>query len=158
LLLLVSRAVAAAVETSERLALVKRTLELYAVPAVLTDPYNRIVSVNRSIAALAGDPMRDGLRRDARFIPSLMPGAYRQRFPRREDELTACLSGLSSELHKGKLLPGSLTLLEAALKPHPRLASRVRDAQPDWDGSVVIPMSDGATRLVREYVTPIASD
>lgn len=139
-----------------RLVEVARSLELFAAPAYLTDPYNRIVSVNRRFAELAGDPNADRLPGDQRYVPAAMLGPYRDRFPHAEEEVAACLPGLRDDLSAGRLAPAAVALLRSTLRAHPKVARRVRDREPCWDGSVVFRGPDGAMVQLREQVVAVA--
>lgn len=139
-----------------RLVQVARSLELFAAPAYLTDPYNRIVSVNRRFAELAGDPNADRLPGDQRYVPAAMLGPYRDRFPHAEEEVAACLPGLRDDLSAGRLAPAAVALLRSTLRAHPKVARRVRDREPCWDGSVVFRGPDGAMVQLREQVVAVA--
>ena len=139
-----------------RLVEVARSLDLFAAPAYLTDPYNRIVSVNRRFAELAGDPNADRLPGDQRFIPAAMLGPYRDRFPHAEQEVAACLPALRDDLSAGRLPATTVALLRSTLRAHPKLARRVREREPSWDGSVVFRGPDGAMVQLREQVVAVA--
>jgi DNA-binding CsgD family transcriptional regulator len=138
----------------DRLRDAANSLELFAVPAFLTDPCNRIVWVNREFAAQVGDPVAEGVPPDDRFLPALLLGPYRERFPRGHIEVSQCVGALdpdggreSLSLPKGRLLARVFSLYSHALAPEPNS---------DWDGTIVIRGPGRAMRLVREQVIPLA--
>lgn len=138
----------------ERLRQVAESLELYAVPAFLTDPCNRILWVNREFAAEVGNPVADAVPMDDRFLPALLLGPYRDRFPRGSIEVSACLGTLSLQVDCGNLsLTTERLLARVRLLYKDQLAS-----EPDhgWDGTIVIRPERGPMRLVREQVVPLA--
>ncbi len=137
----------------ERLRDAAQSLELFAVPAFLTDPYNRIIWVNREFAMNIGDPVAEHVAIDDRFVPALLLGPYRARFPRARSEVSECVGALTPEVETGNL---SL--------PTERLISRVLSAYRDiltfepehpWDGTIVFRSSGGPMRIVREQVIPL---
>ena len=138
----------------ERLRLAAESLELYAVPAFLTDPCNRVLWVNREFAADVGDPISDAVPMDDRFVPALLLGPYREHFPRGQTEVSECLGALSPQAEPGGLSPAT-----------DRLVARVRSlyaelmiAEPGhpWDGTIAIRSDRSGMRLVREHVIPLA--
>jgi DNA-binding CsgD family transcriptional regulator/PAS domain-containing protein len=141
----------------EQLALVARSLDLYAVPAFLTDRYNRITWVNRAFARLVGDPVRDGIPLTLRFVAAALLGPYRARFPRRKLEVAACLQGLPREVEDGALATPTLRLLDDALALDEDVRRLVAKGGPAWDGTILIrPEGERTPVLVREQVVPLA--
>jgi DNA-binding CsgD family transcriptional regulator len=141
----------------EHLALVARSLDLYAVPAFLTDRYNRITWVNRAFARLVGDPVREGIPLRLRFVAAALLGPYRARFPRRKQEVAACLQGLSHEVENGALAAPTLRLLDDTLALNEDVRRLVEKGGQSWDGTVLIrPAGERASVLVREQVVPLA--
>ncbi len=96
----------------ERLAGTTRTLESFGSPAYVTDPLNRILHVNTAFARLIGDPTALGVNGDERFIPELFMGAFRDRLPRRYEEVSRCLGGLESEIEHGSLSAWTRSLVD----------------------------------------------
>jgi hypothetical protein len=92
----------------QRLQPITLALDLFAVPAFLTDPYNRFVWVNQTFARLVGDPIRDRLPATLRFVPAAMLGPYRDRLPQAHQEIAQCLPGLYREVDAGRRAPGAL--------------------------------------------------
>jgi DNA-binding CsgD family transcriptional regulator len=135
---------------------VAAALDYYAVPAFVTDELNRVRITNREFQRRVGDPQRDGVPADQRFIAALMLGPYRDRFPRREEELEACLPGIPDEVDRGNLSPRVQVLLEQALRGHTALRRRFIEGTPNWDGTVLIRDGYGADALFREVVIPLA--
>ncbi len=103
-----------------------------------------------------GDPQRDRVPADQRFIAALMLGPYRDRFPRREEEIEACLPGIPGEVERGNLSPRVQKLVEQTLIGHTALRHRVMEGTPHWDGTVLIRDGYGTDALVREVVIPLA--
>lgn len=136
-----------------RLAQVARTLDLYAVPAYLTDPLNRVVVVNRQFASLVGDPLRDGIAPDDRFVPALIVGPYRERFPGGERDVAACLPSLDHEVGHGRLQGGALRLAER-LRADPRVR-QIGDLDP-WSGVLIVRDDNRRLQPLREQVVPVA--
>ena len=144
-------------ELCVRLNTVAQALDLYAVPAFVTDPLNRCTWVNRPFADLVGDPIQDGLPADVRFIAAMMLGPYRHRFPEHKAEIAACLPGLLDEVASGALGAETRRLVEQTLALDAdvrRLAGRNVRA---WDGTIVIRRTDRRVVRVREQVVPIAN-
>lgn len=138
----------------DRLRDAANSLELFAVPAFLTDPCNRIVWVNREFAAQVGDPVADGVSWEDRFLPALLLGPYRDRFPRARAEVAQCIGALTPEVEAGSLSLPTRRLVSRVLKLyHEELASEV---DREWDGTIVIRPVGCAMRLAREQVIPLA--
>lgn len=141
----------------DQLALLARSLELYAVPAFLTDRYNRIIAVNRAFARLVGDPVREGVPWTWRFVAAALLGPYQAHFPRRRQEVAACLPGLAREVSTGALAAPTLRLLDATLALDAEVRRLVAKDGPAWDGTVLIrPEDSRRSLLVREQVVPVA--
>jgi len=138
---------------SSRLFEVARSLELYAAPAFLTDPGNRVVAVNQHFAALIGDPLRDGVALDDRFVPALIVEAYRERFPDGPRDVAACLLSFGDEVAKGRLAAPALQLA-ARLLEEPRIR-RLSELGP-WNGVLVSRTASGHFMPLREQVAPVA--
>lgn len=137
-----------------RLLEVARALELYAVPAFLTDPMNRVVAVNRPFASLVGDPNRDNLTPDDRFVASLIVGHYRDRFPEGRDAVKQCLPLISGEVAAGRLQEGAQRLAERLLS---QISPRLEERASSWGEELTV--RDGRTGRVeafREHVLPVA--
>lgn len=138
----------------DRLRMAANALELFAVPAFLTDPCNRIVWVNREFAAQVGDPVAEGVSWEDRFLPALLLGPYRDRFPRGEAEVAQCVGALSPEIEAGSLALATRVLVSRVqLLYHEELAS---EAEREWDGTIVVRPSGRAMLLVKEQVLPLA--
>jgi DNA-binding CsgD family transcriptional regulator len=130
-------------------------LDLFPIPAFLTDQYNRIVRVNRTFARTVGDPVRDQVPWPMRFVPAAIVGPYRDRFPRWRDEIAQCLSGLYREVEAGNLAAGTLKLVDDTLASEDELLRAARRTTRDWDGTMVVKDPQGRSVLVREQVVPI---
>ncbi|MFQ6026829.1 MAG: response regulator transcription factor [Dehalococcoidia bacterium] len=139
-----------------RLQQVVASLHLFTVPAFLTDPLNRIVCVNQTFAGAIGDPVQDDLSWDSRFIVAAILGPYRDRFPRRKQEVSQCVSGLAQEVKAGRLSSGTVRLLDQTLAQYEDLARQARRTETPWDGTVVVKDPDGKLSLVCEQVVPVA--
>ncbi len=138
-----------------RLKQVAQSLNLFAVPAFLSDPLNRFVWVNDEFSSLVGDPIRDKIPPDQRFIPAAIIGPYRDRFPRARSEVAQCLQGLHLEVTKGRLARGTLALLQRTIMSD-EIRGVARKTDRDWDGTITITGSDRRRVLVREQVIPVA--
>jgi DNA-binding CsgD family transcriptional regulator len=138
----------------EALRAVAASLDWYAVPAFLTDPWNRITWVNQPFARLVGDHIQDRIPADLRFVAAAMLGPYADHFPRRRQEIAACLSGLDQEIASGALAPETCRLVAATLELDAVVRRSVEGAAP-WDGTVVIRGDDGAMTQFRETVLPV---
>lgn len=141
---------------SRQLQQVVRCLDLFAVPAFLTDPCNRFVRVNQRFARMVGDPIQDHLPDNLRFIPAAMLGPYRERFPRAQQEIVQCLPSIPHEVTAGRLAPGVLTLLQQLYTQHDALRGVVNHGPSEWDGTVVIKDRDGKQSIICEQVVPVA--
>jgi hypothetical protein len=139
----------------QRLQPITLALDLFAVPAFLTDPCNCFVWVNQTFAQLVGDPIRDRLPVTLRFVPAAMLGPYRDRFPQAHQELVQCLPGLYREVDAGRLAPGTLGLLYAMLAQDQALRRAVECADRAWDGTVVVKDGHRKMSIVREQVIPV---
>lgn len=139
----------------DRLAGTARTLEFFGSPAYLTDPLNRIIHVNSAFARLVGDPIELGLGADERFIPRLFIGPFRDRLPRRYEEVSSCLGGLQTEIGRGALSAKTLRLVDQVLDNDDRLALLSGKTVAHWDGTIVVRNEEGRMRLFRETVVPI---
>lgn len=139
-----------------QLTAIARALDLYAVPAFLTDRYNRILWVNRVFARLVGDPAHEGVPWTLRFVAAALLGPYRARFPRRRQEVAACLQGLPEQVAKGTLAPPTLRLLEDTLALDAEVRRLVAKGGVAWDGTVLIRTEEGKAMLVHEQVVPLA--
>lgn len=139
----------------ERLAGTIRTLESFGSPAYVTDPLNRILQVNMAFARLIGDPAALGVNGDERFIPELFMGAFRDRLPRRYEEVSRCLGGLDLEIEHGSLSARTRSLVEKVLADDERLARLCGRAAAGWDGTIVVRNDDGLMELYRETVVPL---
>ena len=131
-------------------------LDLFAAPAFLTDPCNRLLRVNQRFARLVGDPVQDRLPGPVRFIPAAMLGPYHERFPRAQQEIAQCLPSIPHEVAAGRLASGVLTLLDQLYTQHDTLRQKANRATREWDGTVVIKDRDGKLSVIREQVLPIA--
>ena len=81
-----------------RLQQVAASLNLFNAPAFITDPLNRFVFVNQTFARMIGDPIRDRVPANLRFVDAVIIGPYRDRFPRGKQEVAQCASGLWAEV------------------------------------------------------------
>lgn len=140
----------------QRFQQVALSLNLFGVPAFLTDPLNRFVHVNQTFARMVGDPVQDRVPPNLRFIPAAIVGPYRDRFPRGKQEVAQCVSGLLGEVEAGRLAPGAARLLEDTLALDHDLNRLARRTDTAWDGTVVVKDSGGKLSLVREQVVPVA--
>ena len=122
--------------------------------AFLTDSLNRIQWVNRTFAATVGDPIERCLPVEERFLPAMIAGPFRDRFPRWQQELSSCLSGLHREIEAGHLAPGTLRLIDDTLLLQDALRKGLENCD-DWDGTMLVRSSDGQLKLVREHVLPL---
>ncbi|MDP6454750.1 MAG: LuxR C-terminal-related transcriptional regulator [SAR202 cluster bacterium] len=143
-------------ERCERLRQVALSLNLFAVPAFLTDPLNRFVWVNNEFARIVGDPVSDHVPSDLRFIPASIVGPYRDAFPRGRVEVAQCLQSLHLEVTAGRLARGSLALLRNTYSLDAELLHAARKTDREWDGTVVVKQNDGKMSMVREEVVPVA--
>lgn len=139
----------------ERLAGTTRTLESFGSPAYVTDPLNRILHVNTAFARLVGDPNVLGMNSDERFIPALFMGAFRDRLPRRYEEVSQCLGGLDLEIEHGSLSVKTRSLVDKVLAEDDHLARLSGRAAAGWDGTIVVRNHDGRMELFRETVVPL---
>jgi DNA-binding CsgD family transcriptional regulator len=142
-------------------ALLSHLLNLFAVPAYVTDRLNRIQRVNGAFARLMGDPHGDGLRGDELFVHSLILGRYRDHFPRRHLEIASCVPSLIAEIESGSLAPEVGRLLGGALRQDEAVARLARDAvegngPTGWDGTVHFRRDDGSIQELAETVVPLA--
>ena len=131
---------------SQRLQQVAGCLDLFAAPAFLTDPYNRLLRVNQKFARMVGAPIQDRLPAPVRFIPAAMIGPYRERFPRALQELGQCLPSIPHEVTAEGLLafcrgriagykiPKSITFQREPLpKSGPGKVLKRERRQPCWE-------------------------
>jgi DNA-binding CsgD family transcriptional regulator len=130
-------------------------LELLPILAFLTDSQNRIVWVNRVFARTIGDPMRDRLPAEERFVPATVAGPYRERFPRWKTEISRCLASLYQEVEAGRLSESTLHLVEATLAGDQELRRAAVTAGAEWDGTMVVRDTNGRMTLVREEVISV---
>lgn len=142
---------------SQQLQHVVRCLDLFAVPAFLTDPCNRFVRVNQRFAQMVGDPIQDHLPTHLRFIPAAMLGPYRERFPQAKQEIAQCLPSLPHEVAAGRLAPRTLTFLHHMLTHDDALRRAVERGTHGWDGTVVVKDDDGKWSIIHEQVIPVAA-
>jgi DNA-binding CsgD family transcriptional regulator len=142
---------------SQQLQQVVRFLDLFAVPAFLTDPCNRFVRVNQRFARMVGDPIQDHFPPHLRFIPAAMLGPYRERFPQAQHEVAQCLPSIPREVAAGRLVPGALTFLRQMLTHDDALRRAVEGGTRAWDGTVVVKDGDGKRSIIREQVIPVAN-
>ena len=138
-----------------RLEQVALSLNLFAVPAFLSDPLNRFIWVNDEFSSLVGDPIRDKIPLDQRFIPAAIVGPYRERFPRARSEVAQCLQGLHLEVTKGRLARGTLGLLQRTIMSD-NVRGLARKTDREWEGTITITGRDRRRVLVREQVIPVA--
>jgi hypothetical protein len=146
-----------AIARCERLRQVALSLDLFGVPAFLTDPLNRFVWVNSAFAQLIGDPIKDSLPPNIRFLPTAVIGSYRDRFPRRMQEVAQCVQGLSLEVRAGRLMRQTLGLLQDTFSLDEDLLRLARKTDSEWDGTMVIKGGDSKMQMIREQVVPIAN-
>jgi DNA-binding CsgD family transcriptional regulator len=139
----------------QRLQPITLALDLFAVPAFLTDPCNRFVWVNQMFARMVGDPIRDRLPATLQFVPAAMLGPYRDRFPQAHQEVVQCLPGLYREVDAGRLAPGTLGLLHAMFAQDQALRRAVERADSAWDGTVVVKEEPRKRSIVCEHVIPV---
>ena len=139
----------------ERLRQVALSINLFAVPAFLTDPLNRFVWVNNEFARIVGDPIGDRVPPELRFIPAALIGPYRDRFPRGRQEVAQCLQQLPQEVSAGRLDRSTLGLLQEIIMSD-QVRYIARKTNREWDGTVVIKGNDGKMVMVREQVVPVA--
>jgi DNA-binding CsgD family transcriptional regulator len=130
-------------------------LELLPILAFLTDSQNRIVWVNRAFARTIGDPMRDKLPAEERFVPAAVAGPYRERFPRWKTEISRCLASLYQEVEAGRLSEATLRLVESTLAGDPELRRVAAATGAEWDGTMVVRDTTGRMTLVREEVVSV---
>jgi DNA-binding CsgD family transcriptional regulator len=142
--------------TCQRLQQVVLSLNLFTVPAFLTDPLNRFVFVNQTFGRMIGDPIRDLVHSNMRFIVAAIVGPYRDRFPWGRREVAQCISGLVREVKAGRLAKGTGQLLEDTLALDEDLTRMVRRTDTPWDGTVVVKDNTGKMSLVREQVVAVA--
>jgi DNA-binding CsgD family transcriptional regulator len=145
-------------DTKRNLNLLERValgLELLPILAFLTDSQNRIVWVNRAFARTIGDPLRDKLRPEDRFVPAAVAGPYRERFPRWKTEISRCLASLYQEVEAGRLSEATLRLVEATLARDHELRRAAAGTGADWDGTMVVRDATGRMTLVREEVVSV---
>ena len=135
---------------------VAHSLNLFAVPAFVTDACNRFLCVSETFARTIGDPFRDRLSPDIRFIPNAILGPYRDRFPEGKREVAQCASGLLREVEAGRLAPGADRLLENTLAENEDLNRMARRTETEWDGTIVVRDREGKMSMVREQVVPLA--
>lgn len=140
---------------SQRLQPITLALDLFAVPAFLTNPCNCFVWVNQTFARMVGDPIRDRLPARLRFVPAAMLGPYRDRLPQAHQEIAQCLPGLYREVDAGRLAPGALGLLHTMLAQDQALQRAVERADRTWDGTVVVKDGHRKMSIVREHVIPV---
>ena len=140
----------------QQLQQVMRFLNLFAVPAFLTDPCNRFVRVNQKFARMVGDPIQDRLPTHLLFIPAAMVGPYRERFPQGKQEVAQCLPSIPREVAAGRLAPATLTLLQHMLTHDTALRGAAERGTSGWDGTVVVKDGDGKRSIVCEQVIPVA--
>lgn len=139
-----------------RLQQVSASLNLFTSPAFITDPFNRFIFVNQTFAGMIGDPIRDRVPPNLRFIDAAIIGPYRERFPRGKQEVAQCASGLLCEVEAGRLAPGALKLLEHALTLDEDVYKLAIRTETPWDGTVVVKDQSGSLSLIREEVVSIA--
>jgi len=139
----------------QRLQPITLALDLFAVPAFLTDPCNRFVWVNQTFARIVGDPIRDRLPATLRFVPAAMLGPYRDRLPQAYQEIVQCLPGLYREVDAGRLAPGTLGLLHAMFAQDKALRQAVERSERAWDGTVLVKDGNRKMSTVREHVIPV---
>jgi len=132
---------------------VARSLHHFLDPAFLTDPCNRIIAVNRSFAQTFGDPVRDGIDLDERFVPALIVGAYRDRFPDGPRDVAACVASFGGEVDAGQLAQPTLRLASRLLD-NPEIR-RLSELGP-WNGILVARDLRGQLLALREQVLSIA--
>jgi DNA-binding NarL/FixJ family response regulator len=140
------------VRALERIAL---CLDPFPVLAFLTDSQNRIIWVNRVFARTVGDPLRENLAPEYRFVPAAVAGPYRERFPRWKLEISRCLASLYQQVDAGNLSGSTLRLIETTLNRDPELRQAAARTGADWDGTMVVKDTDGRMTLVREQVMSI---
>jgi DNA-binding CsgD family transcriptional regulator len=130
-------------------------LELFLVPAFLTDPVNRILFANNVFRRLIGDPVSAGLAADDRFIPALLLGPFRDRFPRRYQEIAQCLGSVDEEIARGRLSARAARLVQDTVLSDNVLA-RLASKDPErWDGTVVVRDQFRRSQLLKETVVPL---
>lgn len=139
-----------------RLRQVALSLNLFAVPAFVTDTVNRFLCVNETFASMIGDPVKDRLSSDMRFIPLAIIGPYRDCFPEGRQDVAQCATGLLGEVEAGRLAPVAARLLEKTLAKDEDLNRLVRRTETPWDGTIVIKDRSGRMSMVREQVVPLA--
>ena len=122
--------------------------------AFLTDSLKRIQWFNRNFAATVVDPIERCLPVEERFLPAMIAGPFRDRFPLWQQELSSCLSGLHREIEAGHLAPGTLRLIDDTLLLQDALRKGLENCD-DWDGTMLVRSSDGQLKLVREHVLPL---
>jgi DNA-binding CsgD family transcriptional regulator len=130
-------------------------LDAFPVLAFLTDTQNRIIWVNRLFARTVGDPMRDNLAPEYRFVPAAVAGPYRERFPRWKLEISRCLASLYQQVDSGNLAESTLALIEQTLSHDHDLRQAAARTGADWDGTMVVKDSAGHMTMVREQVMSI---
>jgi DNA-binding CsgD family transcriptional regulator len=132
------------------------SINLFAVPAFLTDPLNRFVYVNPTFARMIGDPVRDRLTSEMRFLGAALLGPYRDRFPRGRIEVAQCAAGIFREVEAGRLSPGTARLMEATLAQDDGLKRMAWRNETPWDGTLVIRDHDDKLSMVLEQVVAVA--
>jgi len=130
-------------------------LDLFPVLAFVTDPCNRVVRVNRTFARAVGDPVRDRLPPAARFVPAMVAGPYRERFPRWKEEISTCLASLYQQVDAGNLGDETLQLIEETLNADEELRRAAARTGRCWDGTMVVRDHEGRMTMVREQVLPV---
>ena len=132
------------------------SLNLFAVPAFVTDALNRFIYVNERFARMIGDPIGDRLPPNMRFLPSAILGPYRDRFPQGRQEVAQCASGLFAEVDDGRLATGAARLLQDTLGSDRDLNRLARRTETAWDGTLVVKSRGGEMSMVREQVVSLA--
>lgn len=133
-------------------------LDPFPVLAFLTDSQNRIIWVNRLFACTVGDPIRDKLAPEARFVPAAVAGPYRERFPRWKMEISRCLASLYQQVDAGNLADATLALIETTLSNDTELRRAAAKTGAGWDGTMVIKDTAGRMTMVREQVMSVNDD
>ena len=138
-------------QTAQQLA---QSLDCLPVLAFLTDRLNRIQWVNRKFGQTIGDPVREGLPPDERFLHAAIAGPYRNSFPRWKQELSNCLMELHREVEAGHLARETLRLIDKILCEQVDFR-RAGENPVHWDGTMLVREPGGNRVLVREQVLPL---
>jgi DNA-binding CsgD family transcriptional regulator len=132
-------------------------LDLFNVPGFISDPANRLVYVNGEFSRLIGDPTKDGVPDDLRFIHGLVSGPYRDKFVQPIRLVANCLPLLEREIDAGNLNETARSLMDTLIATNPDLKRRVREQSTRWDGAMTLIHDDQSRESFTEHGVPIAN-